>query len=470
MSTTPAPSSAGQVPADRVLSARAMDFAPGLLAIQESPPGKLPRAVLFTIVLLVATLLVWATVGRLDIIASADGRLVPKTYLKIVQPSDAGIVKEILVREGETVAAGQVLMRMDPQESEAESRRISTELALRSLQMRRIDAELAGAPLQHRAGDPDDLLRKVQDQYRDRRQSYLDSLAQANEQLRKARHDLDSARAVLAKLDETNPILKGQAQSYHDLSKDGYVPAVTAQDKERAYLENVNDRNAQRSTVEGLGAAVAQAASQIDQITSKYRSDLQNERIDAEGEYRKLQQELAKHEHRAELLELRAPQSGVVKDLATHTIGSVVGAGTVLLSIVPEREPLFAEVVLKNEDVGFVRPHQKAKVKIVAYPFQKYGMLDGDVRQVWPDAADEQQAASPGVGNKAAAPADANPQLPGFKALIELDRQTLQAQDRSFALVPGMRVVAEINEGRRTVLEYLLSPIQKTLYDSGRER
>src|SRR5471030_2121545 len=100
-------------PRSRCLSAEALDFAPGLLSIQESPPARLPRVVLYAVGVLFAILLLWATLGKLDIIASAEGRLVPQTYVKIVQPSDAGIVQEILVKEGESVAAGQVLLRMD---------------------------------------------------------------------------------------------------------------------------------------------------------------------------------------------------------------------------------------------------------------------------------------------------------------------------------------------------------------------
>lgn len=446
------------------LSPEALDFAPGLLAIQENPPTRLPRAVLYAVSLLFIILLLWAAFGRLDIIASADGKLVPQTYVKIVQPADAGIVQEILVKEGEVVKAGQPLIRMDTRVAEADQNTIETQLALRSLQLRRIDAELAGLPIRRKDGDPDDLFRQIEAQYRDHRLSYQDALGQAQEALRKAQRDYDAGKEILAKLKEVTPIFKAQADAYRDMGKDGYVAQVMVRDKEREYLEKARDLRAQEETVASLAAAVAQASRQMNQVTSRYRSDLQNERVEAEGQYRKLQQEQVKQEHKTHHLELRAPQSGIVKDIATHTIGTVVAPGTVVLSLVPEDEPMVAEVMVKNDDVGFVFPRQQVKVKLLAYPFQKYGMLEGEIIHLGPDASDGANQASKDQSKEAAPP-----QLI-YKAQVALKSQVLEAQGQSFKLVPGMQVIAEIHQGRRTVLEYLLSPVQKTLYDSGRER
>lgn len=446
----------------RTLSADALDFVPGLLSIQESPPARLPRTVMYAVSALFLILLVWSVFGKLDIVASAEGRLVPQTYVKIVQPADAGIVQEILVKEGETVKAGQVLMRMDAKLAQADEKSVKSDLALKSLQLRRIDAELSGTPLLREADDPDELFRQVQAQFRERRQTYLDALAQQQEALKKAQHEYDSAKEVMTKLREVTPILKQQADAYEDLGKQGFAGRVMVRDKQREYIEKAQDLRAQDSTVASLAAAVAQARQQLNQISSKYRSDLQNERTEAEGQYQKLQQELAKQEHKSGLLELKAPQAGIVKDVATHTAGTVVSPGTVLLSIVPENEPLVAEVMVKNDDVGFVFPQQKVKIKLAAYPFEQYGMLEGLVSRIGPDASESQNTKEQGKDNSSS-------QL-AYKAIITLNSQELTAQSEKFKLVPGMQVIAEINQGKRTVLEYLLSPVSKTFHDSGRER
>jgi hemolysin D len=450
--------------ARRPLSAEALEFAPGLLSIQESPPERLPRAIIYTVGTLCLVLIVWAMFGKLDIVASAEGHLVPQTYVKIVQPADAGIVQDILVKEGESVKVGQILMRMDTGLAKADEQTIKTELALKSLQLRRIDAELAGTELKVQAGDPPDLLRQVTAQFRDRRRSYLDTLAQQQEAQRKAEHEYDSAQEVMTKLREVTPILKQQADAYAHLGKDGFAGQVMVRDKQREYVEKSQDFRAQDATVASLRAAVAQARLQSSQIASRYRSDLQNERVDAEGQYQKLQQDWIKNEHKSSLLELRATQAGIVNALATHTVGAVVAPGTVLLSIVPDKEPLVAEVMVRNDDVGFVLLKQRVKVKLVAYPFEQYGMLEGTVIHIGPDANEASGQGKAGTDKADVAGGST------YRALVALDSQALRAGDDKLKLVPGMQVIAEIRQGRRTVMEYLLSPVKKAVHDSGRER
>jgi len=447
----------------------ALEFAPGLLAIQESPPAPLPRAVLYTVTVLTVLLLMWATVGKLDIVASAEGRLVPRTYIKIVQPADAGIVQELLVREGESVRSGQVLLRMDRKEAQADSDTLAMTLALKSLQLRRIDAELAVIPLRRLSDDPPELFQRVQAQYLDHRHAYEDALAQTRDALRRVQQDYQSGVETLDKLRKLNPSLKSQAESYEDLGKEGYAAQVLVSEKQRLYVENDQDLRSQKSKVASLEAAVAEAREQTREATSKFRSDLQNERVQAEGEYRKLQQDMIKQAHKSALLELRAPQAGIVKDLSTHTAGTVVSAGTVLLSLVPEREALMAEITVRNEDVGFVHVQQPVQVKLAAYPFQKYGMLHGRIIQVWPDATEgddhTHEHAPSGLNDNSG---DAHTR--GYRALVALDTQSLTRGATDLKLISGMQVIAEIDEGRRTLLQYLLSPVQKTLQESARER
>lgn len=449
------------------LHKNALDFAPGLLAIQESPPAKLPRAVMYAVATLFLILLAWSIFGKLDIIASAEGRLVPQNYVQIVQPADAGIVKDILVKEGEYVKAGQVLMRMDTQLAHADEKEVGSELALKKLQLRRVDAELAGQPLARKPGDQGEFYRTVEAQYLDHQMAYRDALTQAQEGFDKAQRDYQAAQENLTKLQEITPILKEQADSYAAMGQEGYAPKVTVQDKQRDYIEKAQDLRAQEATVQSLHAAVIQAKAQLAEVRSKYRSELQNERVEAEGQYSKLEQEWVKQVHKTALLELKAPQAGIVKDLATHTVGTVVSPGTVLLSLVPENEPLIAEVMIKNDDVGFVFPKQKVKLKLLPYPFEKYGMLDGEVLSVSPDAtspADQQQA-----GKDGNTPTKNDASLV-YKALIALNAQSLVARGENLKIVPGMQVIAEINQGRRSVMDYLLSPVEKTLHDAGRER
>ena len=431
--------------------------------IERDAPSSITRATLWVVAALCAVMILWASIGHLDIIASAEGRLVPQSFVKIVQPADAGVVQDILVQEGQRVEAGQVLLRMDTQLSDVDEKALKSELANKALQLRRIDAELAGAPLLRQTQDPADLFLQISAQYRAHRQNYLDTLGQEQQVLQKAKHELASSTEQLRKLQQSVPMLQQQAQSYAEMGKDGYAPGLTVQDKQREYQERAQDLKAQESTVDSLKSAVAQSQTKLEQIRSNYNSGLHNERVEAQGLLQKVEQEWGKQQHKAGLLELKAPQAGFVKDLATHTKGAVVAPGTIVLTLVPEKEPLVAEILIKNDDVGFVHPGQKVRVKLVAYPFQKYGMLDGEVLHVGADAQDAQ-------GAKDATGKDKPAGILNYKATISLNTQVLTAQGEALKLVPGMQVMAEINQGQRTVMEYLLSPVQKAFHESARER
>ena len=223
---------------------------------------------------------------------------------------------------------------------------------------------------------------------------------------------------------------------------------------------------AQASTVMSLEAAVAQSTRRLAQLDSSYRSALETERLEAQAQWNKLHQESVKLQHKSDWLELRAPQAGVVKDLATHTPGTVVSPGTVLLTLVPQDEALVAEVQVRNEDVGFVQVGQKARIKLVAYPFQKYGLAEGTVIHLGADAQDP----SSGAGTRSVGSAQGEAPTSGYKALVSLRQQSLEGDGKAMPLMPGMQVVAEIHQGRRTVLAYLLSPVLEAVHDSARER
>ncbi len=454
-------------PAKKTLSEDALAFAPGLLAIQERPPAPLAKVILLTLCGLIGVMIVWACFGKLDIIATAPGHLVPQSYVKIVQPAGPGSVREILVREGEHVQAGQVLMRMDNQDAQADSVEIANSLRTRELQIRRIDAELAGHPLVRRKEDPDDAFRQVQTQYDVHQQAHAEAVAQAEEAVRRSEHDLDAGKQTLEKMRQTNPIYRSQALTYSDLGKQGYVPRTAMEDKQREFIESDQELKSQVARVEALESGVQEAQRQLAELKAKSRADLQNERIEADADRVKLAQESLKQTHHSGLLELRAPEAGTIKDVATHSIGTVVNAGTVLLSIVPEKSALMAEVTVRNEDVGFVSAKQPVKVKVASYAFQQYGMLDGHVSQVWPDASDGAGSRQE-AGDQSAREGDAS--AGGFKALVELSNQTLHSNHTDLPLVSGMKVIVEINQGRQTVMQYLLSPILKVAQEGGHER
>ena len=449
------------------MTATHTDFLPGLIAVERTPPHPAARAALWLLLALFLCLLAWTSFGTLDIVASAEGKLVPSTYLKIVQPADAGIVKDILVREGEAVAAGQVLVRMDAVLSEADRKAVLNDYHTKRLALRRIDAQLAGQSLAHDKGDPPELYAQTQAQFNANRLAYEGQLAQERSTLEKAQHDLAAAEQVKAKLEQVLPHYRNQEAAYEKLGKDGFAGNLMVTDKTRERIEKEQDLKTQLATIAAARATIAEAEQRLRQVGADYRRNLQAERTETAMQFEKLRQELAKQQHKADLLELKAPQAGIVKDLSTHTPGTVVQPGTILMTLVPRDEQLKAEVFVANPDVGFVRESQTAKIKLAAYPFQKYGMLDGRVVHVSADAQDKPENAS--VQNDATK-GDSSRKGLIYRTLVELNTQQLVADGKPLNLTPGMQVTAEINLGTRSVMEYLLSPVQKAFQEAGRER
>ena len=448
----------------RTLQAGQLDFAPGILKLQDAPPSPLPRLILWCLLALVTVTVVWSMFGRLDIIAVAQGRIVPQSYLQIVQPAESGIVKELLVREGDLVGAGQVLARMDTRFSEADRQALKNELAQRSLQLRRIDAELAGTALAAKRDDPAALFAQVEAQYRARRQAFLDSLESEKATFAKADQDLRAAREIESKLRQQLPIYREQEAAFEKLTREGYAGRMLFLEKQRDRIEKEQDLKAQEFAIQSLSATIEQSRKRVAQLQSNYHQALQNERVETEAQYAKLEQDWNKHAARHDLLELRAPQDGIVKDLATHTVGSVLQPGTVLMTLVPSNDPMQAEVWVTHDDAGFVGTGQPAKLKLATYPFQKYGMIDGEVKRLSPDSSDMTDARGDRRTGEGASTGS------GYRTLVSLRTPYLEADGKRYPLTPGMQVTAEINLGTRTVLEYVLSPVQRTLHEAGRER
>jgi hemolysin D len=443
------------------------DFSPAWVRVEATAPSPLGHAVLYALLVFLAATLLWATLSPLDIVAAAEGKLVPSGYLKIIQPAEQGVVREVLVREGDRVDEGAVLARMDTALLAAEGRALTADYDAKRLALRRIDAQLAGERLAREAGDPAAAYAQVEAQHAANLHAFENALAQERSVGERARHDLAAAEAVKAKLLQVLPHYRDQENAFEKLARDGYIGRLMESEKRRDRIEKEQDLRVQENLIASARATIAQSESRLAQIQADYRRQLLTERADVAPQVARLSEELAKQVHRHGLLELRAPQAGIVKDLATHTPGTVVAPGTILLTLVPLGERLRAEVWVANDDAGFVRPGQIAKLKLAAFQFQKYGMAQGKVAQV---SADATEAPNPNTRSGGLAGRDRPAGALAFRALIDLESQALESDGRRYPLVPGMQVVAEVNLGTRTVLEYLVSPLRKAFHEAARER
>ena len=437
-------------------------FHPPLVRLQHAAPSPLGRRVLWTLAALFAFLIVWALAGRLDVVAVAEGRVVPAGYLKIVQPAEAGIVQEILVREGDVVHAGQVIMRMDALATEIDLAALTLDHARRRLALQRIDAELEGRDFEPGTAGPDALVAETFAQFRANREALSAALAEEGTRLARASQEWAAAVQQKARLEAILPHYREQELAFDRLAEKGFSGQLLVSDKRRERIEREQELATQDHLIASAQAGVEQSEKKLRQIEADYLRQLHAERSEVQAQVERLAAELEKHRHRRALMELRAPRDGVIKDLATHTEGTVVQPGTILASLVPQDERLVAEVWVSNEDIGFVRPGQTVKLKFAAYRFQKYGMGEGTVIHVSADAQSEDEARAAG---------DAAARRPlRYKALVAVGSPELEVDGRRYPLSVGMQTNAEILLGRRTVAEYLLSPVRKAWHEAGRER
>lgn len=328
------------------------------------------------------------------------------------------------------------------------------------MSVRRIDAQLAGRAMTRGNADPPEAFARARAQHAANVMAHESALAQERATLEKAKHELAVATDVRNKLRSVLPHYRQQETAYEKLVRDGFAGSILYTDKQRERIEKEQDLNAQESAILAARAAIAQSERRLAQIAADYRKGLETERAELVPLVEKSAQDLKKQEHRHRLLELKAPQDGLVKDLATHTAGAVASPGTILMTLVPREEVLRAEVWVRNHDVGFVVPGQPVRLKLATFLFQKYGLLEGEVMRVSADAADGTEATARG--------ASATPLA--YKTLVTLKRQALDHDGRRLALAAGMQVSAEIHLGTRSVAEYLLSPVQKAWHEAGRER
>lgn len=453
----------------RIVGVDPQDFAPSLLRIQSQPPAPFARATLHILLILLFALLLWAAFGKLDVVATAEGKLIPQTYVKIVQPFEQGLISEILVAEGQHVVAGQVLMRLDTTMSDADGKAINSDYLGKQITLRRIDAELTDqAEFKKEPTYLEPLYNEALAQYKANRLAYHTALAEEHSVRDKAQSDLAAAQQARTKLIEVLPHYREQAKAFTELAKDGYVSKLQATDKERELIEKEQDLKTQEHIIASARATLTSSSRKLEQISADYRQRLQAERADISDKLDKTQAEVTKQEYRNGLLELKAPQDGIIKDVATHTIGTVISPGTILMTLVPKDEILRAEVWVSNEDVGFIHQGDSTKIKFASYQFQKYGMVDGQVAHLSADATDNTQQ---GAGSSAPPTAKSpNGQPYSYRALVDLKAQELIVDGIKHTLSPGMQVTAEIHLGTRTIFEYLLSPVMKAFQEAGRER
>jgi hemolysin D len=444
-------------------------FLPAALEIRDTPPSSAGRWMMRAILALIAVALTLAIVGRIDVVAVAQGQLIPSGRSKIVQSLDGGVVRQLHVREGQQVRQGELLLEFDGSEwqavrdrshgqLEAERQALAGALALRRLLGReQVDAVAAQAALLAALLELDLAL---DTQARELQLALLLARHQEFSRRRDALLRRDAARVAerrslatqLLKLERSLPIAIERSESARALLERQLLARQQwlEQDLERIALEH--DVQATRERLQGLDAEIAAIhAERVALEAGEMRGVLTNieqarRAVDA------LAQDLLRAEERLSRLALHAPVAGIVQQLNVRAAGEVLKPAEPIMTVVPQRAELEVEALVHDRDVGFIAAGQQAAVKVDAFEFTRYGLLPARVRQVSAEAVEH-----PRLGLV-------------FPARVVLSRAFFDIERGRAELVPGMAVQVEIHTGRRRIIDYFLSPLGKAVHDSIRER
>lgn len=432
-------------------------FLPAALEVVERPVSPTARLTAWVMLVGVVLLVAWLIFGKADIVASASGRIVPAENVKLVQPAEAGVVRAILVRDGQRVRKGQPLVSLDPTVSTAEA-----EQARSALQTAELDAARARAILSaldgHSfafaapSGTPPAIASTQAALARAQLAEIQASIGAQAADRQAAAAAYGEARNEAAKLDETLPLLDEQIAANEKLLEMGYVSKLRVIEMRRQRIAAGRDRDIARNTTQRASAQMASAGSGIARSRAGARAAVLADLVKAEADATLRREELIKSERRSSFQQLVAPVDGTVARLAVHTIGGVVEPAKPIMVIVPEGGPLVAEVKLLNRDAGFVQAGQKVAVKLEAFPFTRYGTVPGRIASVSSDAVEDERLGLV------------------YTARVALDRTTINRGDSIVPLTPGMAATADIKTGKRSFMSYLLSPIDAARLEAARER
>ncbi|WP_316158346.1 MULTISPECIES: HlyD family type I secretion periplasmic adaptor subunit [unclassified Bradyrhizobium] len=459
----------------------AREFLPAALEIVETPASPAGRAVAGTIILFFAIAIGWSIVGHVDIIASAQGKIVPTGRTKTIQPLEAGVVAAIHVQDGDKVRAGDVLVELDRTVTEAERRRVAQGLMQARLDAARMNvlrdsfADLAvlrslNVP---EGASPTDVAR-TRAALQAQAAEQLSKLASNLQQIAQKRAEAQSVEAAIGKIDATLPFLQETAEIRRNAKEIQYGNQIAYIDAQSRLIDQQNERIVQTRRLVEIEAARLALEQQLAQARSGFERQVLSDLADAEKKAEELTQDLVKAERKIAEQVLRAPIDGTVQQLALHTVGGVVTPAQQLMLIVPADSQLEAEAMISNRDIGFVNPGQPAEIKIDTFNFTRYGLVHGKVLSVSQDSIAREKPADKQNGGKAAGALAETSEPAGqefiYSARVSLDEKQMQVEDKMVALAPGMAVTVEIKTGTRRIIEYVMSPLLRYKHESLRER
>lgn len=433
------------------------EFLPAALSLQQTPVSPVPRLAAWLIVAVFLIAVLWAAIGKVDIVAVAQGKVIPVAGTQVLQPITAATIRSIHVRNGDHVEKGSLMLELDPTIATAERVRVQSDLRYRRIQVAQSLAMLTSLqedepPTVNQTDGMDDEIKEAQLLAEGEFKALRGKVLALQAEIRQRRAEHAAVTFEVKKLERLVPIATERANALGKLAEGQYVTRSSYLEKERERIERESDLNVQKGNLRRIDAAISQSEQQVATVYLESRYANLSRLAEAQQQVSLLSQDLIKAAQAEAQTRLISPITGTVQQLAVRTVGGVVTPAQTLLLVVPEADKLEVEAYLENKDVGFVLPDQEVEIKIEAFPYTKYGILQGRVVGISNDAIEDEKRGLI------------------YFARISLDTSNISVNGHAINLTPGMAITAEIKTGRRRILEYFLDPFIQHASESIRER
>lgn len=419
-------------------------FTPLLVEIEDRPTSPLGRSLLYAILAFMTIGLLWLFLAKIDVVVSARGKVVPDGEIKTLQPVETGVIGSILVKEGQSVKKGEILMEIDPSITQSDLSSKQKNLSLLELEIDRLNALVNDRPFIPRPDCNETSAIATQQMiytstrmaYDQQRQVLQEQIRQNDEQTLTAKADKSRLKQLLASAKEREARLK---EVLDIIAKREYEDA---QNQRVEYQEQFTMKEHVIAQSQGKLNELTQ---QLRLITQEYRNKLLAELTQKSKEATSLRTEVETTLFRNTKQQIIAPVDGTIGKLLVHTVGGVVTPAEKLLTLIPKGVPLIIKATVQNQDIGFVTKEMEAAVKIDTFDFQKYGLIHGTVKHIADDAIEDEKLG------------------PVYEIAITPSDTTLKGEGKTLSIHPGMSVTAELKVGKRRVIEFFIYPMIKYL-------
>lgn len=437
------------------------EFYPPVIAIQESPPSPIGRLVLWILAAFIIFMISWATVGEVNIVATSQGKIIPNGKVKIIQPAITGVVEDILIKDGDFVKKGQLLIILDKTVTESKLEQVNFNIQhnlaknkwltyffeninnLKNIEEYNFDPSL---------NLKEDIVLMNKLLYRQELEDFGTKLKIQFGEISRLKNKKIESELTKDKLSAILPFIKKREKAMKKLYDSQMASETEYLDLKQSLLEAQYNLKLQNNIIEYLKIEIIMAKNQMEDLYSNKKLDLQNRIIESYNVVKNGIMERSQYIESLEYHEIRAPINGYVQDLAIHTRRGSLNATEPALRIVPEDDELIVETMVLNKDIGFLTKGQETIVKVDTFNFIKHGSLTGTITDISNDAIQDEKLGLV------------------FKVKVKLNETKLFIENKYIEINSGMSVVVEAKTGTRRIIDFFFNPVRKSIDESLKER